>query len=329
MIDLVLLIYISVYLCSNLICIQGFDSLIHLPHSVSTRPVSRRVLSVQHFGAAGDGVSDDTQAFIDVWKLACSFPARTRIVVPAGYTFLVHPVDFAGPCKSRITLNISGTIVAPKDPASWEGLNRRKWLYFHGINHLTIDGGGIVNGMGSIWWANSCKINPENLCRHAPTAMTFHRCKDLKVRNLKIIYAQQMHVAFTNCVRVMAFHLVVASPSYSPNTDGIHISGSRGVEVRDTIVETGDDCISIVSNSSLIRIRNIVCGPGHGISIGSLGKYNSSSNVHNILVDGAFLLNTDNGLRIKTWQGGSGLACDIKFQNVLMENVSNPIIINQ
>lgn len=28
-------------------------------------------------------------------------------------------------------------------------------------------------------------------------------------------------------------------------------------------------------------------------------------------------------------QGGSGLACDIKFQNVLMENVSNPIIIDQ
>lgn len=57
--------------------------------------------------------------------------------------------------------------------------------------------------------------------------------------NLRIIYAQQMHVAFTSCIRVMAFHLVVASPAYSPNTDGIHVSGSRGVEVRDTIVETG------------------------------------------------------------------------------------------
>lgn len=37
-------------------------------------------------------------------------------------------------------------------------------------------------------------------------------------------------------------------------------------------------------------------------SIGSLGKYHSSSKVHDILVDGAFLSNTDNGLRIKTWQ---------------------------
>ncbi|XP_065866746.1 probable polygalacturonase At1g80170 isoform X2 [Euphorbia lathyris] len=321
----IVLINFYVYICTNFVCIQGFDSLLQLPQSrlsARSRPIFKRVLFLPHFGAVGDGVHNDTQAIVDAWKMACSFPARTRIEIPAGYTFLVHPVDFAGPCKSRITFNISGTIVAPKDPSSWKGLNRRKWLYFHGINHLTIDGGGTINGMGMRWWARSCKINPRNPCRHAPTSLTFHKCKDLKVMNLRIVYAQQMHVAFTNCIRVMASHLVVASPAISPNTDGIHISASRGVEVRDTIVET-------VSSSSRIRIRNIVCGPGHGISIGSLGKYNSSSNVRDIVVDGAFLSNTDNGLRIKTWQGGSGNANDITFRNVLMENVSNPIIIDQ
>lgn len=34
---------------------------------------------------------------------------------------------------------------------------------------------------------------------------------------------------------------------------------------RDLKLTLGDDCISIVSNSSRIRIRNIICGPGHGI----------------------------------------------------------------
>lgn len=34
-------------------------------------------------------------------------------------------------------------------------------------------------------------------------------------------------------------------------------------------------------------------------------------------------------MRIKTWQGGSGSASNIKFQNIQMKNVSNPIIIDQ
>lgn len=91
----------------------------------------------------------------------------------------------------------------------------------------------------------------------------------------------------------------------------------------------GDDCISIVSNSSKIRITNLTCGPGHGISIGSLGKSCTWDDVHDVKVNGAFISNTENGVRIKTWQGGGGSARKIAFQNVWMENVSNPIIIDQ
>lgn len=64
MIDLILLIYISVHLCTNFMCIHGFDSLLHLPLSAGTRPISKRILSVQQFGATGDGVSNDTQVII-------------------------------------------------------------------------------------------------------------------------------------------------------------------------------------------------------------------------------------------------------------------------
>lgn len=329
---LIVYIHTFTFLTSNLPCIQAaFDSLLQLPLSGSTRtrPRSRRVLFVGDFGAQGDGVHDDAKAFKDAWELACSFSGRIRIVIPAGNTFHIHPIDIAGPCRSKITIQISGTIVAPKDPDAWHGLNPRKWLYFHKVNHLTLDGGGTINGMGQEWWARSCKTNSTNPCKHAPTAITFHRCKYVNVKNLMVLNSQQMHMTFTHCLRVVVSHLKVIAPARSPNTDGIHISASKGVEVRDSIIRTGDDCISIVSNSSRIRIINIICGPGHGISIGSLGKSNSWSQVHDVMVDGAFLFNTDNGVRIKTWQGGSGFASDISFQNVLMENVSNPIIIDQ
>ncbi|CAL5444079.1 unnamed protein product [Camellia sinensis] len=319
------------YLFSNFTNVEGFDSLIQLPHSGGSRhrPRSKKVLYVTDYGAKGHNFNDDTEALKDVWKVACSLSSRPKIVVPVGHTYLVRPIDFAGPCRSKITLRISGTIVAPKDPDVWDGLNPRKWLYFHGVNHLTVEGGGIIDGMGQEWWSRSCKINKTNPCRHAPTALTFHRCKNLRIRNLMMVNSQQMHLAFTSCVRVAASRLKVLAPGSSPNTDGIHISASTLVEVKESIVRTGDDCISIVGNSSSIRIRNISCGPGHGISIGSLGKSSSLVEVHNVSVDGAFLSNTENGVRIKTWQGGSGFATKIAFQNVWMENVSNPIIIDQ
>jgi polygalacturonase len=73
----------------------------------------------------------------------------------------------------------------------------------------------------------------------------------------------------------------------------------------------------------------VVCGPGHGISIGSLGDDNSRAEVSGITIDSVQLYGTTNGARIKTYQGGSGYAKDITFQNMVMYDVANPIIIDQ
>ncbi|KAK8627401.1 hypothetical protein V6N13_135013 [Hibiscus sabdariffa] len=43
----------------------------------------------------------------------------------------------------------------------------------------------------------------------------------------------------------------------------------------------GDDCISIVNASSVTKMKRIYRGPGHGVSIGSLGKDNSAGIVTN------------------------------------------------
>ncbi|GFZ04092.1 pectin lyase-like superfamily protein [Actinidia rufa] len=239
--------------------------------------------------------SDTQQAFKEAWSLACAFPTKTKIEIRAGKTYLVRPINFAGPCKAKLKFRISGTIIAPNDPSSWDGLNPNKWLYFHKVDHLTVDGRGKIDGRGQGWWARSCKINTTN-------ALTFHRCNKLKVKKITMVNSQQVHLAFTKCAQVEILEAKVLAPGSSPNTDGIHISSSTLIEIRDTAIGTGDDCISIVGNSSDILISNITCGPGHGISIGSLGKSNSSAVVHDVIVDGAVLSNTANGLRIKTWQ---------------------------
>ncbi|KAF7843275.1 putative polygalacturonase [Senna tora] len=307
--------------------------LLVLPYLTYTQG-STRFLFVTDYGALGDGLHDDTKAFQDVWKIACAQNNTVRItniVFPYGRTFLIYPTDIVGPCHSKVTFEILGAIIAPKDPDVWEGLDQQKWISFRWIDHLAIDGGGsgTINGMGQEWWARSCKINPTNACRLAPTAISFYRCRNLRVRDLMVLNSQQIHVAFIRCLNVFASDIRVSAPASSPNTDGIHVRGSRAVDLKNILIKTGDDCVSIGTNSSKIRIRNISCGPGHGISVGSLGRSNSLARVQDIMVDGAYLYQTKNGVRVKTWQGGGGLASKITFKNVLMEKVSNPIKIDQ
>lgn len=69
-----------------------------------------------------------------------------------------------------------------------------------------------------------------------------------------IVNSQQMHMAFTNCMRVVASNLRVMAPAVSPNTDGIHISASRGVEVKNSIIRTGQ-----LSKETVAKFKSIQC----------------------------------------------------------------------
>lgn len=65
-------------------------------------------------------------------------------------------------------------------------------------------------------------------------------------------------------------------------------------------------------------------------SVGSLGKYNNEEDVNGILVTNCTLLNTTNGLRIKTYAASQpSQALNITFKDITMDSVKNPIIIDQ
>ncbi|KAJ8570478.1 hypothetical protein K7X08_037450 [Anisodus acutangulus] len=286
------------------------------------------LIDVSSFGAKGDGNTDDTTAFEKAWKEACSSNTPVLFVVHHNKKYLLKQITFSGPCKSSISMQVFGSLEA-YDNISGYSKDRRHWILFNNVENLVVGGGGIINGNGKIWWQNSCKINKSLPCKIAPTALTLYNCKKLKVKNLKIKDAQQIHVSFERCTNVEASNLMITAPENSPNTDGIHVANTQNIQISDSTIRTGDDCISIESGSQKVQVTDITCGPGHGISIGSLGSGNSEAHVSDVIVRGAKLSGTTNGLRIKTWQGGSGNASNIVFQNVEMQRVKNPIIIDQ
>ncbi|KAM6565105.1 hypothetical protein CsatB_025103 [Cannabis sativa] len=288
-----------------------------------------KIINVDDFGAKGNG-QDDTTAFERAWEEACSSNVVVTLKVPQNNNYLLKPIVFQGPCKSNVTLQIEGTIEASTDRSDYAGAHERNWLMFQNVNNLIVEGGGIINGNGHLWWDLSCTTNKTPSCiTRAPTGLSFVSCNNLVVRNINVRDSQQMQVMFVNCNKVKAYNLTVTAPAHSPNTDGIHVTHSQDIEISNSVIGTGDDCISIVSGSKNITATDITCGPGHGISIGSLGGGHSEAHVSDVFVRRAQFYGTTNGVRIKTWQGGVGDASNITFQDIEMHNVRNPIIIDQ
>ncbi|KAM3290351.1 hypothetical protein P3S67_018640 [Capsicum chacoense] len=129
------------------------------------------------------------------------------------------------------------------------------------------------------------------------------------------------HILLDGCHDVELQGVKVSAPQSSPNTDGIHLQSSSDVTILNSQIGTGDDCLSIGPGNSNLSIENIVCGPGHGISI---GIYKSQT------VRRAAFSKTQNGVRVKTWaRPSNGFVRNVLFQHVVMNNVENPIIIDQ
>ncbi|GLJ10103.1 hypothetical protein SUGI_0122210 [Cryptomeria japonica] len=281
------------------------------------------VFNVLDYGAVGDGQHDDSKAFGQAWEAACKTSSAT-LLVPSNKTFLVNNLAFEGQCEPGLVFQVDGMIIAPEDPEAWE--SKDVWLLFEHLNQFTLTGNGVIDGQGSKWWDNHSKQSASD---DRPTAIHFNGCTELAINGLHVSNSPRIHFALSECDRVQMVGVEIMAPEDSPNTDGIDVFTSRNIVIEDCIIGTGDDCIAIGNGALDIVIKDVTCGPGHGISIGSLGKDDSESEVRSVQVDGAIFKETQNGLRIKTWQGGSGMARDIIFGNVQMVNAENPIIIDQ
>ncbi|KAK4489084.1 hypothetical protein RD792_004878 [Penstemon davidsonii] len=280
--------------------------------------------NVVNFGARGDGRTDSTQAFLRTWKAACSSATPAAVSVPRG-TFLVRSISFNGPCRNRILFQITGTIVAPDNYNSVG--NYEFWILFYKVSRLSIVG-GTIDAKGSKLW--SCRRNKFNNCPFGARSLSFEGCSDVVVSGLTSYNSQRMHIAIHKSINIKIQNLKIIAPSGSPNTDGIHIESSRGITITKSTIKTGDDCISVGPGAMNVWMEQIGCGPGHGISIGSLGSSFNEEGVENVTVANSVFTKTQNGVRIKSWAKPSGgYARNLMFRNLIMKNVGNPIIIDQ
>ncbi|GJN18337.1 hypothetical protein PR202_gb05487 [Eleusine coracana subsp. coracana] len=274
-------------------------------------------------GAKPDGRTDSADAVAAAWSAACRSLQPATVYVPKG-SFLLSHAALSGPCSSsRVTVQIDGTLVAPSGYTGGD-----EWIVFDHVDGLAVSG-GTVDGRGASVWA--CKAAGHGGCPNGATSVTVLNSRDVVISGLRSVNSELYHVVINGCEGVTVRDVRIVAPGSSPNTDGIHVQGSSGVTVTRASIRTGDDCVSVGPGTAHLRVERVSCGPGHGISIGSLGK-DEEAGVENVTVTGASFAGTENGLRIKTWARAAARGAYVRgvvFEHATMRDVRNPIIIDQ
>ncbi|KAI3708145.1 hypothetical protein L2E82_37236 [Cichorium intybus] len=288
--------------------------------------VQAEVFDITKFGAEID--AEISKPLCDAWAAACSATTPSTVNVPQG-NFFLNVVEFKGPCKNPVTVNIDGTVIGPEDPVTIpKGV---QWITFSYLDNMTLSGNGTLDGVGgAMAWAI---VDPKATVKKGNPLqynLSFNFIKNSLITGITTKDSKNFHVNLMTCTNVTFDNFHILAPSESPNTDGIHIGWSKHITIKNSVIETGDDCVSIGDGCEDLHIEGVKCGPGHGISVGSLGRNPTEKPVIGVYVKNCSFTETANGVRIKTWPDSVPMEVrDIYFEDISMDRVENPIIIEQ
>ncbi|KAG0734746.1 hypothetical protein G6F62_007582 [Rhizopus arrhizus] len=219
----------------------------------------------------------------------------------------------------NVNVNLAGTINLPARSSSFKNLDH--YIAFKGDN-VQIYGGGTINGNGQAWY--------DAADHTAPTVLRFGLTNS-KVSGINIVNAPRAHMGVTNSQNLILDNITLKTASTSSNlaknTDALDVSSSQGIIFQNSHLTVGDDCLAINGGVTNITLNNVNCNGGHGFSVGSLGKGGKSESVKTVRILNSSCTNCQNGVRIKTWPGGKGSVSDVKYSNIKLTNVDNPVII--
>ena len=312
------------------------------------------VLNVCEFGASGDGETDDT-IFIQAAIMAC--PKGGRVSIPEG-KYCVGSLFL----KSNLNLELgAGAVLSfenrkeklpilPGRPGgredkeafklgTWEGDTADMYAALftgYDVENVNLYGDGRIVGEASMenWWKPENRQSPP----FRPRMLFLTCCQNIRVHGLHFSMCPGWCIHPHRSRDLGIYDVTITNPEISPNTDGLNPESCEDVEIAGCHFSLGDDCIAIKSGKGRLALENPKAGRritvrqcfmenGHGgVTLGS----EIASGIYDVTVRDCFFKNTDRGLRIKTRRGrGSSCVADgILFENIHMEGVDTPFVLN-
>ena len=267
----------------------------------------------------------------------CEKNGGGTILLPQG-TYLSKPLFLRS--NTELKIQEGATLKATSEPADFINPDKPNKViaFINGkkLNNVSITGKGTIDGSGQPWWpaALEAKYAKKKETQTRPHLILIERTKNILIQGITLKNSPKFHLVPKDSENVIIDNVTFLAPDESPNTDAIDPSTCRNVIIKNCTIDVGDDNVAIKSGRKNpaypnapgcqdITVTDCKFLHGHGMSIGS----ETAGGFNNLKVERLTFKDTDNGLRIKSYQGRGGLVENISYSDVTMENVKTPIII--
>ena len=304
------------------LCLLGFLCCASISGDLLASP-----FNVRNFGARGDKTALDTsaiQAAID----ACNKTGGGEVVVPPG-NYLSGKISL----KSNVTLKLEpgATIWASgdaKDYSTSPGAEGNWYLFVaDGQENIAIIGDGRIEGVGKADLDRRNDPDGGPLPPHRFGIILFENCRQVHLRNFKILYSDWHTIIFSRCEQVFVDNLSIINNFFHTNSDGIDPESCKDVFISNCYIIAGDDCICPKTEKGY-PLDNLVVQNCILESVAAAFKLGtgSSGDFRDIKVSNCVIRNSGVGLGIFMKDGGT--IERVSFSNISIETTSQATQIN-
>ncbi|MEO9893465.1 glycoside hydrolase family 28 protein [Aurantibacter sp.] len=286
--------------------------------------------NVKEYGATGDGQALES-SFIQKAIDACSENGGGTVYLPAG-------VYRSGTIvlKSNIRLYLEARakilgssdrndyqVITPDFPSRTNDLYvNRSVIYAENAENISIEGKGVIDGNGLI-----PVFNIKRPQIHRPYLVRFINCKNLTIRDVRLVEAANWTLHLLGCKQVVVDGLKIFA-SHRENRDGIDIDGCQDVAISNCDIVSGDDAIVLKSTGPAI-CKNIMvtnCKLTSQASAFKMGT-ESTGGFENITFSNSIITNVKEHTAIAMMMVDGGTLRNVTINNIVMDSVSVPFFI--
>ncbi|KAJ8918261.1 hypothetical protein NQ315_014131 [Exocentrus adspersus] len=238
----------------------------------------------------------------------CSDITLNSISIPAGVTLKLN-------LKQGAKLTFQGTLTWGYQ--EWDG----PLLNITGTDvEITGMPDHVLDPKGGLWWDGKAEVGGKT----KPVSFVFNKLRNAVIHSVTIKNTPFHAIWIEDSDGVVVQDVLVNNTegrTLGKGTDGINVWRSNNVTIQRFTVYNQDDCVAIKSGTNIL-IEDSYCSGGHGLSIGSVGgrDYNI---VENVTVSNSQILNSANGVRIKTVYNATGAVTNVTYKDIVLTDINS------